>query len=77
MARDDVELRHDALRRRLTHRERNVGAAQAEVGKLAIAHAMELGLGGAQPEVRLHGSDGAPDQAAQPHVPSIMKIARA
>ena len=35
----------------LAHREVDVGAAQAEVGQLPVAHAEELGLGGAQLEV--------------------------
>jgi hypothetical protein len=76
MTGDHVELRHDA-HRALSHREVDVGAAQAKIGQLAVAHAMELVLGGAQLEVSLTAAMGAPDQRNSQIPASIMKTARA
>src|SRR6185437_9020026 len=65
IAGEGVNLRHDA-HDALTHRERNVGAAQAEVRQLAIGHAMELVFGRAPLEVGPDGGDGTLDQTGDP-----------
>src|SRR5438309_4958752 len=61
-----VERRHHALDLRLAHGERDLGPAEAEIAELAVAHAEQLSLGGAQPVVGLDGFDDAPAQSAGP-----------
>src|SRR5215469_3094449 len=54
IASEGVHLRHDA-HNRLTHREGNVGAGEAEVRQLAVGHAIELGFRRTHLEVGPHG----------------------
>src|SRR5471032_1904469 len=61
------ELRRDTLGRCLADGVVDVGTAQAEVGQFAVAHAEQLGLGGAQLEVGLQCSGAALKLAGHPH----------
>src|SRR5258708_6502269 len=54
-----VDLGHHALDLRLAHGERNLGAAEAQVSEFAVAHAEQLGLGGARLVVGFDGCHNA------------------
>src|SRR6516164_2970795 len=61
-----VVRRHHALDLRLAHGEGDLGAAEPEIGELAIAHAQQLSFGSAQPVVGFDGLDGALGLPAEP-----------
>src|SRR3569833_2523723 len=67
IASEGVHLRH-AAHGGLTHREGNVGAGQAEIRQLALAHAIELRFGRAHLEVGPLGGVGTLDQSGDPQV---------
>src|SRR5260370_18873166 len=63
------DLRRHAVRD-LADRKRDVAAAQANIGQFAVAHAEELGLGGAQFEIRLDPGNQTVPLSAQPQGPN-------